>query len=80
LATRSGDRIARAREACLQSAPTSADVAGYAGMVLCALGQLDAAWRLTTADLPIPYSPPLEDAFLPQADAIVESVRAHLGG
>jgi pyruvate/2-oxoglutarate/acetoin dehydrogenase E1 component len=57
---------------------------GWAGEVLAqvterALGQLDAAWRLATADLPIPYSPPLEDAFLPGADAIVESVRARLG-
>jgi pyruvate/2-oxoglutarate/acetoin dehydrogenase E1 component len=57
---------------------------GWAGEVLArvteqALGDLDAAWRLTTADLPIPYSPPLEDAFLPQADAIVASVRERLG-
>jgi pyruvate/2-oxoglutarate/acetoin dehydrogenase E1 component len=44
-----------------------------------ALGQLDVAWRLATADLPIPYSPPLEDAFLPGPDAIVESVRSRLG-
>jgi acetoin:2,6-dichlorophenolindophenol oxidoreductase subunit beta len=56
---------------------------GWAGEVLAqvterALGQLDVAWRLTTADLPVPYSPPLEDAFLPGADAIVESVRARL--
>jgi pyruvate/2-oxoglutarate/acetoin dehydrogenase E1 component len=56
---------------------------GWAGEVLArvteqALGDLDAAWRLTTADLPIPYSPPLEDAFLPQADAIVASVRERL--
>jgi len=57
---------------------------GWAGEVLAqvterALGQLDAAWRLTTADMPIPYSPTLEDAFLPGAEAIAESVRARLG-
>jgi acetoin:2,6-dichlorophenolindophenol oxidoreductase subunit beta len=57
---------------------------GWAGEVLArvtesALGELDAAWRLTTADLPIPYSPPLEDAFLPGPDAIVSSVRERLG-
>jgi pyruvate/2-oxoglutarate/acetoin dehydrogenase E1 component len=57
---------------------------GWAGEVLArvterALGHLDSAWRLTTADLPIPYSPPLEDAFLPGAEAIVESVRTRLG-
>ena len=56
---------------------------GWAGEVLAqvterALGQLDTAWRLATQDLPIPYSPPLEDAFLPLADAIVDSVRARL--
>lgn len=60
------------------------ETGGWAGEVLArvtehALGDLDAAWRLTTADLPIPYSPPLEDAFLPGPDAIVESVRDRLG-
>jgi acetoin:2,6-dichlorophenolindophenol oxidoreductase subunit beta len=38
------------------------------------LDQLEDAWRLTTPDAPIPYSPPLEDAFLPGVDAIVEAV------
>jgi acetoin:2,6-dichlorophenolindophenol oxidoreductase subunit beta len=58
---------------------------GWAGEVLArvtehCLQDIDDAWRLTTADLPIPYSPPLEDAFLPSADAIVEAVRSRLGG
>jgi pyruvate/2-oxoglutarate/acetoin dehydrogenase E1 component len=44
-----------------------------------ALHDLDDAWRLTTADHPIPYSPTLEDAFLPLADVIVSGVRARLG-
>lgn len=57
---------------------------GWAGEVLAvvteeALGALDDAWRLTTADLPIPYSPPLEDAFLPGADAIASSVASRIG-
>ena len=61
------------------------ETGGWAGEVLArvvehALGDLDAAWRLTTADLPIPYSPPLEDAFLPGAEAIVTSVRQRLDG
>jgi len=56
---------------------------GWAGGVLAditedALEYLDDAWRLTTADAPIPYSPPLEDAFLPSADSILASVREHL--
>jgi len=42
-----------------------------------ALDQLDDIWRITTADTPIPYSPALEDAFLPAPDAIVESILAH---
>jgi len=42
-----------------------------------ALDQLDDIWRITTADTPIPYSPALEDAFLPALDAIVESILAH---
>src|SRR3954469_1351940 len=57
---------------------------GWSGEVLGVLAEdalehLDEVWRLTTRDLPIPYSPPLEDAFLPSADAIVASVREHLG-
>ena len=42
-----------------------------------ALDQLDDLWRITTADAPIPYSPTLEDAFLPAPDVIVESILAH---
>jgi pyruvate/2-oxoglutarate/acetoin dehydrogenase E1 component len=57
---------------------------GWAAGLLGAVAQeglhdLDDAWLLTTAETPIPYSPTLEDAFLPQTDAIVESVRARLG-
>jgi pyruvate/2-oxoglutarate/acetoin dehydrogenase E1 component len=44
-----------------------------------ALHDLDDAWILATAETPIPYSPTLEDAFLPQADSIVASVRSRLG-
>jgi hypothetical protein len=44
-----------------------------------ALGELDDLWRLATDDHPIPYSPTLEDAFLPGTDAIVASVRERLG-
>jgi pyruvate/2-oxoglutarate/acetoin dehydrogenase E1 component len=52
---------------------------GWAGEVLAAvaeeaLGDLDDAWRLTTPEHPIPYSPSLEDAFLPLAGGIVASV------
>jgi len=59
------------------------ETGGWAGEVVAriteqALGSLDVAWRLTTRDLPIPYSPPLEDAFLPGPEAIVRSVRERL--
>jgi pyruvate/2-oxoglutarate/acetoin dehydrogenase E1 component len=52
---------------------------GWAGEVLSlvvehSLEDIDDAWRLATPDLPIPYSPPLEDAHLPGVDAIVASV------
>jgi pyruvate/2-oxoglutarate/acetoin dehydrogenase E1 component len=40
------------------------------------LGDIDDIRRITTPDHPIPYSPPLEDAFLPGAEAIVAAVRA----
>jgi acetoin:2,6-dichlorophenolindophenol oxidoreductase subunit beta len=57
---------------------------GWAGEVLAivtetVLEDLDDIWRLTTPDHPIPYSPTLEDDFLPLTDAIVEDVRQHLG-
>jgi pyruvate/2-oxoglutarate/acetoin dehydrogenase E1 component len=39
------------------------------------LGDVDAIRRLTTPDHPIPYSPPLEDAFLPGPEAIAATVR-----
>jgi acetoin:2,6-dichlorophenolindophenol oxidoreductase subunit beta len=43
------------------------------------LHDLDDAWLLTTGELPIPYSPTLEDAFIPGADAIVAAVRERAG-
>jgi pyruvate/2-oxoglutarate/acetoin dehydrogenase E1 component len=44
-----------------------------------ALHDIDDIWRLTCADLPIPYSPALEDAFLPGVDTITASVTERLG-
>ena len=48
---------------------------GWAGEVLAlvteqGLDEIDDAWRIATPDTPIPYSPPLEDAFLPGPDRI----------
>jgi acetoin:2,6-dichlorophenolindophenol oxidoreductase subunit beta len=43
------------------------------------LHDLDDAWIVATDETPIPYSPSLEDAFLPNAQTIVESVRSRLG-
>jgi len=56
---------------------------GWAGEVLAcvteqALGHLDDAWRIATPNTPIPYSPPLEDAFLPGADRIVAEIERRL--
>jgi pyruvate/2-oxoglutarate/acetoin dehydrogenase E1 component len=56
---------------------------GWAGEVIArtteeALGDLDDAWRIATADLPIPYSPPLEDAHLPDAQRIASEVTLRL--
>jgi pyruvate/2-oxoglutarate/acetoin dehydrogenase E1 component len=44
------------------------------------LGDIDDIWRITTADIPIPFSPILEDAFLPAADAVADAIRERLGG
>jgi acetoin:2,6-dichlorophenolindophenol oxidoreductase subunit beta len=43
------------------------------------LHDLDDAWLLTTGELPIPYSPTLEDAFIPGAEAIVAAVGERAG-
>jgi acetoin:2,6-dichlorophenolindophenol oxidoreductase subunit beta len=56
---------------------------GWAGEVLASvvehgLGHLDDAWRIATPDTPIPYSPPLEDAFLPGAGRIAQEIRARV--
>jgi pyruvate/2-oxoglutarate/acetoin dehydrogenase E1 component len=56
---------------------------GWAGEVLACvteqgLGHLDDAWRIATPNTPIPYSPPLEDAFLPGPDRISAEIRGRL--
>ena len=56
---------------------------GWAGEVLACvteqgLGHLDDAWRIATPNTPIPYSPPLEDAFLPGPDRIVAEILRRL--
>jgi pyruvate/2-oxoglutarate/acetoin dehydrogenase E1 component len=56
---------------------------GWAGEVLAsvtehALGHLDDAWRIATPNHPIPYSPALEDAFLPGPERITSEIRRRL--
>ena len=43
-----------------------------------ALHDLDDAWIIATSETPIPYSPPLEDAFLPSGAVITAEVAARL--
>jgi acetoin:2,6-dichlorophenolindophenol oxidoreductase subunit beta len=43
------------------------------------LHDLDDAWLLVTDETPIPYSPTLEDAFIPGASAIAASIRKRAG-
>ena len=43
------------------------------------LHDLDDAWILATGETPIPYSPTLEDHFIPDRDAIAATVRGRLG-
>jgi pyruvate/2-oxoglutarate/acetoin dehydrogenase E1 component len=43
------------------------------------LHDLDDAWIVATEETPIPYSPTLEDAFIPDADSIVAGVRSRAG-
>jgi len=54
--------------------------AGLLGLIAeHGLHDLDDAWLLTTGELPIPYSPTLEDAFIPGPDAIAAAVRERAG-
>jgi pyruvate/2-oxoglutarate/acetoin dehydrogenase E1 component len=55
---------------------------GWAGEIVASIvetcwGEMDELWRLTTPDLPTPFSAPLEDAFLPRSEEIVRSVLEH---
>jgi acetoin:2,6-dichlorophenolindophenol oxidoreductase subunit beta len=59
-------------------------VGGWAGNLLGivtaeGLDQLDDAWIVATDDTPAPYSPTLEDAWLPGAAEIAAAVRQRLG-
>jgi pyruvate/2-oxoglutarate/acetoin dehydrogenase E1 component len=59
-------------------------VGGWAGNLLGivtaeALDELDDAWIVSTGDTPAPYSPTLEDAWLPSAPEIAAAVRERLG-
>jgi acetoin:2,6-dichlorophenolindophenol oxidoreductase subunit beta len=44
-----------------------------------ALHDLDDAWIVATDETPIPYSPTLEDAFMPSSARIADAVRERLG-
>jgi pyruvate/2-oxoglutarate/acetoin dehydrogenase E1 component len=54
--------------------------AGLVGMAAeRGLHDLDDAWIIATDETPIPYSPALEDAYVPDAGAILASVRSRAG-
>jgi pyruvate/2-oxoglutarate/acetoin dehydrogenase E1 component len=71
--------VARTNRLCVvEEGPVTG---GWAGEVLAlvtehGLGDLDDAWRIATPNTPIPYSPPLEDAFLPTPERIAAEVLA----
>jgi len=55
---------------------------GWGGEVLALVGEhsladIDDFWRIATANSPVPYSPPLEDAFLAGVERIVADVLDH---
>jgi pyruvate/2-oxoglutarate/acetoin dehydrogenase E1 component len=54
--------------------------AGLVGAVAAeGLHDLDDTWIISTGETPIPYSPTLEDAFIPDTETIVGSVRSRAG-
>ena len=57
---------------------------GWAGEIVSiavehGLGDVDDIWRIATDDHPVPYSPPLEDDFLPSGGSIADAVTQRLG-
>jgi pyruvate/2-oxoglutarate/acetoin dehydrogenase E1 component len=61
-----------------------AALGGWGASVIAAVAQhglehLDDVWLLSSPDHPVPYSPPLERAYLPGSDAIANSVRDRAG-
>jgi acetoin:2,6-dichlorophenolindophenol oxidoreductase subunit beta len=76
------DSVARTnRLLAVEEGPaTGGWAAGLLGQVAeHGLHDLDDAWLLTTGELPIPYSPTLEDPFIPGAAAIASAVRERAG-
>ena len=75
--------VAQARTACSPSRRARAPAAGRpacsARSPSGALHDLDDAWIVATDETPVPYSPTLEDAFLPDARTIAGAVRERLG-
>ena len=65
----------------VEEGPLTGGWAGEVGALMAEQGlhEIDDIWRLITPDHPIPYRPPLEDAFLPGPDAIAASVAGRLG-
>jgi pyruvate dehydrogenase E1 component beta subunit len=59
---------------------------GWGASLISDLTMAGISWRHVPAavslpyDLPIPYSPPLEDALIPSADRIAEAARAVVRG
>jgi acetoin:2,6-dichlorophenolindophenol oxidoreductase subunit beta len=54
--------------------------AGLLGVVAQeGLHDLDDAWIVATDETPVPYSPALEDAFIPDAETVTRAVRERLG-
>ena len=76
------DSVARTnRLLAVEEGPaTGGWAAGLLGLIAeRGLHDLDDAWLLTTEELPIPYSPTLEDPFIPGAAAIASAVRERAG-
>jgi len=71
------------RTGCLAVVDEASTTGGWPGEVLAAAvetmgGALHHGWRIAAPDHPIPYSPLLEDAFLPSPDRIAAEVVSRL--
>jgi pyruvate/2-oxoglutarate/acetoin dehydrogenase E1 component len=64
-------------EDCVKTAGVGAEIIGRT--METAMGHIEDVQRVACPDVPAPFSPPLQDAYMPGKNAIVEIVKKMMG-